>query len=78
MLLQPSRIPRRRERPQLVDPHQRSHRAFVCRAPLSNLSFRPEEEHVVSGEDDVVPPFRRRHKAVKEPLRGLRPLETHL
>jgi hypothetical protein len=48
------------------------------RAPLPNLFFRPEEEHIVSGEDNIIPPFCRRDKAVKEPVRRLWPLQTDL
>lgn len=48
------------------------------RAPFSNSFFRPEEEHVASGKDNVVPPLGRRNKAVKQPVRRLRALEAHI
>jgi hypothetical protein len=78
ILLQPGRIPCGRQCPELVDPHQRPQGTGLGNAPLSNPFFRPEEEHVVSGKDDVVPPFRRRNQAVEEPVRGLRSLEVHV
>src|SRR5689334_9938024 len=40
-------------------------------APLARPLFRPEEEHLASGEDDVVPPARRRDDAVEEPVARL-------
>ena len=36
-------------------------------APLLNPFFRPEEEHVASGENNVVPPLGRGNKAMKKP-----------
>jgi hypothetical protein len=48
------------------------------RAPIANLFFRPEEEHVASGENDIVPPPRSRNNAVEEPVRRFRPLERHI
>jgi hypothetical protein len=48
------------------------------RAPLANPFFRPEEEHIASGENDIVPPLCRRDKAVEEPSGRLRALEAHL
>ena len=39
-------------------------------APLANAFFRPEEKHVASGENDVVPPFGRGNKAMKKPAAG--------
>src|SRR5438876_8508766 len=32
-------------------------------------SSRPEEEHVGSGEDEIIPPLRRGHEAMEEPCR---------
>ena len=54
-----------------------SGRGVNSRAPAPRLHqfFRPEEEHGASGEDQVLPPVRRRHLAVEEPLAGLRPPE---
>jgi hypothetical protein len=43
-------------------------------APLSNPFFRPEEKHVASGENNVVPPLGRENKAMKKP-RNLRPCQ---
>ena len=60
----------------MIDPYKRTHRNIVLRAPGPNLFFRPEEEHVVSGKDDIVPPLRGRDKAVEEPVRSLRSLKT--
>ena len=37
-------------------------------APLMDELFRPEEQHRASGVDDVVPPSRRRHRAVEAPV----------
>ena len=42
------------------------------RAPFPNPFFRPEEKHVGSGENNVVPPLGRANKAMKKP-RNLRP-----
>lgn len=64
ILLQSGRIPGRCERPELVNPYEWPHRVSVLLAPLSNSLFRPEEEHVASGEDNVIPPLRRRNEAV--------------
>src|SRR6266576_661755 len=38
------------------------------RAPLANSFFRPEEKHVVSRENNVVPPPGCRNKAMEEPV----------
>jgi hypothetical protein len=35
-------------------------------APLTNPFFRPEEKHVVSSENNVVPPLGRWNKAMKK------------
>jgi hypothetical protein len=40
------------------------------RAPLPNRFFRPEEKHVASGENNVVPPLGRGDKAMKKPAAG--------
>src|SRR5262245_24182392 len=37
------------------------------RTPLTHHVFRPEEEHVASGENDIVPPFCGWDQAVEEP-----------
>jgi hypothetical protein len=49
---------------------------MVFRAPGPNLFLRPEEQHVVSGEDDVVPPLCSRNQVVEEPVGNLRSLKT--
>jgi len=49
-----------------------------CSAPLSNPFFRPEEKHVVSGENNVVPPFVRGNKAIKKPAAGQRTFQPNL
>lgn len=36
-------------------------------APLPNLFFRPEEKHVASGKNNVVPPLGRGNKTMKKP-----------
>ena len=64
-------------RPELGHIHYRSHRIRLLRAPLPHPIFRPEEEHVASGEDDVVPPVRRGHLAMEEPVGGRRAVEAH-
>jgi len=69
--LQASCVPRRSKFPQLVHPDQGLHWIPLFLAPLTNLLFRPEEEHPASGEDDVIPPVCRRHHAVEQPI-GLR------
>jgi hypothetical protein len=39
-------------------------------APLTNPFFRPEEKHVVSRENNVVPPLGRGNKAMEKPVAG--------
>ena len=46
-------------------------------APLANPFFRPEEKHVVSGENNVVPPFGRGKKAMKKPTAGRGTFQTN-
>ena len=46
-------------------------------APLANPFFRPEEKHVVSGENNVVPPFGRGNKAMKKPTAGRGTFQTN-
>src|SRR5215813_817754 len=77
ILLQAARIPGCRQRPELLYRYQRPHRITLRRAPLPNPFFRPEEEHGASGEDDVIPPLRRRHQAVEKPRRRFGPFEAH-
>jgi hypothetical protein len=62
----------------LVDAYERSHWVSVRRAPLANPFFRPEEEHVASGESDIVPPLCRRDKAVEKPGGGFGALDAYL
>jgi hypothetical protein len=38
-------------------------------APCLQDFFRPEKEHIVSGEDDVFPPLRGRNQTVEDPIR---------
>ena len=47
-------------------------------APLTNPFFRPEEKHVVSGENNVVPPPGRGNKAMKKPVTGWRTFQINL
>lgn len=47
-------------------------------APLPNPFFRPEEKHVVSGENNVVPPLGRGNKAMKKPAAGRRTFQANL
>jgi hypothetical protein len=47
-------------------------------APLPNPFFRPEEKHVVSSENNVVPPFRRGNKAMEKPIAGRRTFQANL
>jgi len=47
-------------------------------APLPNPFFRPEEKHVASGENNVVPPPGRGNKAMKKPAAGRRTFEANL
>jgi len=47
-------------------------------APLSNPFFRPEEKHVASGENNVVPPLGRWNKAMKEPTAGRRTVQANV
>ena len=47
-------------------------------APLANPFFRPEEKHVVSGENNVVPPLGRGNKAMKKPAAGRGTFQANL
>ena len=47
-------------------------------APVTNPFFRPEEKHVASGENNVVPPFGRGDKAMKEPVAERRTFQGNL
>jgi hypothetical protein len=47
-------------------------------APFPNPFFRPEEKHVVSGENNVVPPPGRGNQAMKKPAAGRRTFQTNL
>src|SRR5258708_30283861 len=47
-------------------------------APLPNTFFRPEEKHVVSGENNVVPPLGRGNKTMKKPVARQRTFQTNL
>ena len=47
-------------------------------APLPNPFFRPEEKHVVSGENNIVPPPGRGNKAMKKPVAGRRTFQINL
>src|SRR5439155_320006 len=48
------------------------------RAQVPNAFFRPEEKHVVSGQNNVVPPPRRGNKAMKKPAAGRRTFQDNL
>src|SRR5205823_11645492 len=64
--------------------HSRSHRderphgILMRGAPLSNPFFRPEEKHVVSGENNVVPPPGGGNKTMKKPVAGWRTFQINL
>ena len=47
-------------------------------APLPNQFFRPEEKHVASGENNVVPPLGRGDKAMKKPTARRRTFQANL
>jgi hypothetical protein len=47
-------------------------------APLANSFFRPEEKHVASGENNVVPPLGRGNKAMEKPAAGRRTFQANL
>jgi hypothetical protein len=47
-------------------------------APLPNPFFRPEEKHVASGENNVVPPPGRGNKAMKKPAARRRTFQANL
>ncbi len=46
-------------------------------APAANHFFRPEEEHIASGEDDIVPPLRGWNEAMKKPIRSFGSFEAY-
>jgi hypothetical protein len=46
--------------------------------PLSNPFFRPEEKHVASGENNVVPPFGCGNQAMKKPAAGRGTFQANL
>ena len=76
ILLQARRIPGCRKGPELVYRYKRPYRIIMGLAPVPNELFRPEEEHVASGEYDVIPPLRGRNKAVKNPGRRFGPFDA--
>jgi len=47
-------------------------------APLADPFFRPEEKHVLSRENNVVPPFGSGNKAMKKPVARRRTFQTNL
>lgn len=49
-------IPRLRQALRLFQGQQRSALQFPLLTPMINMLFRPEEEHRLSVEDDVIPP----------------------
>src|SRR5438552_16087381 len=51
---------------------------IVRGAPFTNPFFRPEEKHVVSGENDVVPPSGRGNKAMKKPAARRRTFQANI
>ena len=69
--LEPRPVPLPRQDPELVHPDEGPQRMPSSRAPLPRAFFRPEEEHLASGEDDVLPPLCSRHQAVEQPPGGL-------
>jgi hypothetical protein len=50
----------------------------MCGAPLANSFFRPEEKHVVSSKNNVVPPLGRGNKAMKKPAARRRTFQANL
>src|SRR5215470_6197739 len=67
--LEPRRIPDHRKLPKLIHGHEGSERHTAVRTPGSNRFFRPEEEHVRSGEDKIIPPPRSWDEAMEKPAR---------
>jgi hypothetical protein len=47
-------------------------------APFTNPFFRPEEKHVISGENNVIPPPGRGNKAMKKPVAWRRTFQANL
>ena len=47
-------------------------------APFPNSFFRPEEKHVVSGENNVGPPLGRGNKAMEKPAGRRRTFQANL
>ena len=62
----------------MVHRDERPQGIFMRGAPLTNPFFRPEEKHVVSGENNVVPPSGCGNKAMEKPVAGLRTAQTNL
>jgi hypothetical protein len=54
------------EVPELFEGNKRTPRNVMRRAPLIDSLFRPEEEHRRSGENEIVPPVRRRHREMRD------------
>jgi hypothetical protein len=50
----------------------------MCGAPFANPFFRPEEKHVASGENNVVPPAGGGDKAMKKPAARWRAFQANL
>ena len=60
------RVPMDGELPELVEINKRPARNIMGGAPEIDGLFRPEEEHGRSGENEIVPPMRRRLGEVRE------------
>src|SRR5438105_14811364 len=59
------RVPMNSQLPKLLQINERASRNVVCRAPLIDGLFRPEEEHRSSRKNEIVPPMRRRHSEMR-------------
>lgn len=75
--LQSGAIPGLRQSPQLIHAYDWPLNVSLRLAPLLHPYFRPEEEHLASGEYNIVPPVGRGNNAVKHPVRTCGTFEPH-
>src|SRR6266567_7215160 len=65
--LQACAVPSDSKLPQLVHADSRSRVHLPGAAPCINEFLRPEEEHIASRKDQIVPPLGRGHEAMEKP-----------
>lgn len=62
--VEPIAVPFLREQPQLFERKNLARRHIPRAFPFRHIFFRPEEQHVSSGEHQIVVPLRERHAEI--------------